>query len=1117
MVFDEIPEGWVSTTLGRITLSVRDVVEPAAATDLPYVGLEHIERGTGRLLGYGKSGDVRSSKLQFREGDVLYGRLRPNLNKVWRADRFGICSTEFEVFRQLDGIDSDFLSLRLRSPDFVAFASSQVGESLYPRVRLQQIAPFKLLLPPRPEQTRIAEQAKALMEQVNDVDERVLRAASRVPSYRRGLLEEGIFGQLTAQWRQQNPAKPDEALAHLASKSIPSVPTDEAVGASPTSNNLFAGVALRSLDLPASWLAIFWRDIGYAQNGRSFPSKEYGSSGARLMRPGNLAPDGSISWSEANTRYLPSAYLDTYPNLLIQPNEVIMNLTAQSLADDFLGRTCLTGPNDQSLLNQRLARLSAYGVIPAYLHYIFRSPHFRRYVDGLATGTVIQHLSTRQLDSFIVPVPPLAEQIEIVRMLDQRLAQAAATEAAALAAAARIDNLRSSILIKAVTGQITVQRAEDGDASKLLTALSNEIELRRADVHAARARRRAKMSDASPPSKSLRDSLLEQSRNLSEPALLDGTRHDFDDVVKLYEDLLSDETLLKQFKSAGQIFRQSVTRASIEAVEEEHVPGSKFRLVSLWIDEFKNLRNYDLQFQPDYAIDIVLGWNGTGKSNLFEALVVIFRDLFISKGKLPATPFGYRIRYQCGGRTVEAEWTPNGRRSLKIRASAAGDENGRLGRITRDELPLPRFVFGYYSGPTNRLAEHFLPLDREHYFRLVNSPSDSPETMVRLLEKRRFFCAHTHHAKYVMLGFFYKEDDAIGRFLRERLRIIGFRSAVFVIKKPDWARPGEDETTFWGATGIVRHFLERLRRISVAPVKVLQSVDEGYRRTQEEQLHFLIPDLDSLRLLAAEYPDARSFFLALESTDFSRMVREVKVSVKIAAEGDAEVPITFREMSEGEQQLLTVLGLLRFTKAYDSLVLLDEPDTHLNPHWAVDYLDLLSRVMGDGEPSEEERSSQILMSTHDPLVIVALDREQIHLLKRNRTTGRCEWEPASEDPRGLGFTGILTSDMFGFGSDLDRPTMDLLRVQARLAGKEGALSEGEAKTLKDVTAAIDQLGFATAVSDPYYRAFLQGVQRRSNLTELMGAEFRDKSDLELLARETDEILAEIEAEEAAAK
>ena len=107
------------------------------------------------------------------------------------------------------------------------------------------------------------------------------------------------------------------------------------------------------------------------------------------------------------------------------------------------------------------------------------------------------------------------------------------------------------------------------------------------------------------------------------------------------------------------------------------------------------------------------------------------------------------------------------------------------------------FVFGYYSGPTNRLAEHFLPMQQAHYIVLREAKSDDPTNSAKLLEKRRFFCAETHHAKYVLLAFSYKEDPKINEFLENRLRVLGFESALFVIRKPRWAKAGSKAEEFW--------------------------------------------------------------------------------------------------------------------------------------------------------------------------------------------------------------------------------------------------------------------------------------------------------------------------------
>jgi predicted ATPase len=306
--------------------------------------------------------------------------------------------------------------------------------------------------------------------------------------------------------------------------------------------------------------------------------------------------------------------------------------------------------------------------------------------------------------------------------------------------------------------------------------------------------------------------------------------------------------------------------------------------------------------------------------------------------------------------------------------------------------------------------------------------------------------------------------------------------------------------------------MERLRRYAIAPMVLQQKVSHGYRSSTEDHYYFFLPDLESLHAFAAEYEDARTLFLALESTDFSELIHDVKIQVRIKSEDTQEVSITFHQLSEGEQQLLMVLGLMRFTKSQQSLVLLDEPDTHLNPHWSVDYLKDLGRVMSDNAvESTEQQTSQILMATHDPLVIASLIKEQIHLLKRDTKTGICKWEPATVNPRGLGFTGILTSEMFGFRSDLDSETLADLDSKVRIVAKEGILNAQEKKELENIDKRLADAGFSKAFSDPYYAAFVRAWGKRHS--ELMaGQQFVTPEKLKEIDRIASEVLKQAVAE-----
>jgi ABC-type cobalamin/Fe3+-siderophores transport system ATPase subunit len=73
--------------------------------------------------------------------------------------------------------------------------------------------------------------------------------------------------------------------------------------------------------------------------------------------------------------------------------------------------------------------------------------------------------------------------------------------------------------------------------------------------------------------------------------------------------------------------------------------------------------------------------------------------------------------------------------------------------------------------------------------------------------------------------------------------------------------------------------------------------------------------------------------------------------------------VTYRDLSEGEQQLLLVLGLLKFTAEDEALFLLDEPDTHLNPAWSTQYLEFLDRFI---QLKKRGETCHIIMTSHDP-------------------------------------------------------------------------------------------------------------------------------------------------------
>ncbi len=490
---------------------------------------------------------------------------------------------------------------------------------------------------------------------------------------------------------------------------------------------------------------------------------------------------------------------------------------------------------------------------------------------------------------------------------------------------------------------------------------------------------------------------------------------------------------------------------------------------------FKNLDQITIDFDDQHLMTVIVGWNGAGKSNILEALVVIFRDLDL--GESPR--FAYEIKYRLGDTskqkwikvTADPTWGDTPSKQYQIEYSLDHQENLfdeltwkniALSKVIRDREGrsnyLPRYLFAYYSGPSERMEEYFKKHRTNFYNRLLKNQLQLEG------EIRPLFYAKPIHSQFVLLAFFLDDSRRQGQqFLHEGLGIEDFDSVHFVLRRPNWAKSSNRHELFWGASGVVRDFLDLLYPHTLAPLKVTrnENVSLTGRNIKNEFFHLFLPDIDALRNVAGLL-SSDEFFKMLESTLLSEIISEVRVRVKIR---NVDQSLSFRELSEGEQQLLTVLGLLKFTGGQDSLFLLDEPDTHLNPAWSVKYLPFLREFIPN------HQTSHLIMATHNPLAIAELEKGQVQIMWRD-SGFKVNVSIPEDDPRGMGYAGILTSDMFGLGSTLDEYTTDLLRERRAIIEKK-ALDATDEKNLAKLNQTIEKLGFSTAHWDEDYRQYLQ--------------------------------------------
>jgi type I restriction enzyme S subunit len=171
------------------------VVDPASHADSLYVGLEHVASGRFTRIGEGSASEVQSGKFLFQPGDVLYGKLRPYLDKAVLASDAGICTTELLVLRPKDGVDSRFLAAVVHAPTFIDHAISGTTGAQHPRTSWNHIANFELPAFERDERTKIAN----LLWKVHDAviaNETVVKAGTDLKrAAMRVLFTKGLRGE----------------------------------------------------------------------------------------------------------------------------------------------------------------------------------------------------------------------------------------------------------------------------------------------------------------------------------------------------------------------------------------------------------------------------------------------------------------------------------------------------------------------------------------------------------------------------------------------------------------------------------------------------------------------------------------------------------------------------------------------------------------------------------------------------------------------------------------------------------------------------------------------------------------------------------------------------------
>lgn len=497
------------------------------------------------------------------------------------------------------------------------------------------------------------------------------------------------------------------------------------------------------------------------------------------------------------------------------------------------------------------------------------------------------------------------------------------------------------------------------------------------------------------------------------------------------------------------------------------------RLDRARIDGFRNLNKFEISFDERRLTTVIIGENGSGKSNLIEALVEIFRaaDLGID------TNFRFELDYRLDRQSITLTNAGG-----SIVATLEGVELSKAGFDARRSEVLPDMVFGYYSGGSRRLERLFDDHQRRYYNAIKTN--EDPVACRAALSARRLFYCRPIHGVFALASFFAFPDDHVQSLLEEKLRIGRFGSALAHFREPWFAKSKaaaeRDPYNLWGAAGPAGACARAWLKVAYHPIDVEDHPRDDYRDKDEaeEQLACFVRSSTGLNELAANYRDDADMFASLEAADISDLFRELFLWVSRPQGGG---DIGFSDLSDGERQLLMVLGLTRISRGKRVLFLLDEPDTHLNPSWQLDYLKLIKSWTGEGEEAD---NCQFILTSHNPLTIAALKKEEVRVM--SSSNGNVMSFMPRVDPRGLGFSGVLL-DIFGLHSAMDEPTKDLIDERNALLRMDNPTVE-QVERRESLTFKLSQLGITYEHRDQIYREFLKYFTRLEGDRPLTPAE-----------------------------
>ena len=507
----ELPPSWCWSRFDAVANVAANLVSPADHRDLPHIAPNHIESASGHLLPYRtiREDGVTSAKHHFFPGQILYSKIRPYLAKTVVVDFTGLCSAD--MYPIVTDLHARFLWRWLLTPEFTERASRSQGRTVLPKLNQKSLGAQWVPVAPLNEQHRIVKKLDTLMAHSRRAKESLDAIPPLLEKYKKAVLAAAFRGDLTKEWRAQNPdVEPASVLLERIKKERRArweedyLAKQRAKGKEPKNDKWKAKykepepVDTSGLpELPQGWC---WTALNELRDlepnsmtdgpfGSKLKTAHYVESGVRVVRLGNL---GVGEFKDHKKSFITEDHYSSISKHAVHEGDLVIAALAEPV-----GRACVLPDIGPAIVKADCIRFKPVAGMDASLimHWL-NSGTGSQVCEELSHGIGRLRINMENMRRVPVPVPPVPEQSVLRERCNDALSAIAHSSTLIAAQQQNMGSLNRAILAKAFRGELVPQDPNDEPAELLLARIKKEREEEAARLAAEKKAKRAKKKPA---------------------------------------------------------------------------------------------------------------------------------------------------------------------------------------------------------------------------------------------------------------------------------------------------------------------------------------------------------------------------------------------------------------------------------------------------------------------------------------------------------------------------------------------------------------------------------------------------------------------------------------------